>query len=1018
MMKLKLYTFFLLVFSSFSVLAQLSDLHYLPPLKQASGAFTSQALYISTPETTPFSVKVYQGNSTVELATLTVSNANTAVYNFTNGGDNDITLVSNSNTGVILNNSGLRLESANGQKFYVNWRGKSASQASSLTSKGRVALGTAFKWGGVPNKGTNYTILNSSLGIMATEDNTVINIFGYNPNCTFRSPSSATGITDDAIKITLNAGQTYVLEATITGAGSANVDGWLGASIISNKNIAVNIGEMHFQPSLVSNQDCAIDQIIPENSIGRDYIFVRGNGVNATEFPVIVATQNDTKIYVNGSTTPLATINNGDYFAIPSTFYSSSSTTSSVPGANMLVQTSQPAYAFQSLAGSSGTETVDINFIAPVNCLLSNKVDNIPDITNLVGTTINGGVTIIASSRLANSDIIVKYGNNIVPVSTLNTAEKAVAGDTNWKTFYLPGLSGNVSVNSIGPLAVGFFGFNGAAGASGYFSGFETIPTIQVKVNGNGCLPGTVLTATAGFTSYAWYNNGILVPGETSNTFTPTTAGSYNVVVSNGSCTYESAPQTVADCNPEVVLSITSNTKSAKPGNDIVFNISVKFLGYDQINNLVISNLIPTGLTVKSTTSSYGTWSGSGQSYNWNIGKMFAGENHTLTVVTTVNNITSSGEVTYRINNIQIETDGNKVADDLSESVLLYLKTLPTLGTFADFNKILRDGSFIISDPKSNGTGNFTYTSSNPSVASISDKTVILNSVGTTIITATQAGDTNYDIGFITAKLTVNPSSEILTNKGEISTTKLNFINSNGAIGSKDGITASGKIKTAKSPLITEQNLLLWLEAGETSSYNGKDNVWYDLTNNRINGIQENKLGYSASNSVNSFYFNGTNNYLSFIDGYSSTDDITYETWLFPTSFSTDFNAICNHNGWEVGMAHLQFSNGKLFLSLNNANQSPSNYNFTTNKWYHITVVYSKSAQSVKYYVNGILTNVVATGVNAPTIINRPFKIGSWDGSSRFFNGNIASFKIYSRVLSDNEVLKNFNTAKARFGVN
>lgn len=83
-------------------------------------------------------------------------------------------------------------------------------------------------------------------------------------------------------------------------------------------------------------RDAAIDQPVPENIIGKDYVFVRGNGTDQTEFPIIIGTQNGTDIFVNGSSTPIATINNGEYFEIPGSNYSSSNI-----GANMTVITSK-----------------------------------------------------------------------------------------------------------------------------------------------------------------------------------------------------------------------------------------------------------------------------------------------------------------------------------------------------------------------------------------------------------------------------------------------------------------------------------------------------------------------------------------------------------------------------------------------------------------------------------------------------------------------------------------------------
>lgn len=673
----------LCVLSSFSLAltAQLSDLHFLPPLKQRSNAFVQQLIYLSTPETTAFDVNVYRGNSTTPLATLSVSKATDATYN-PGDGDNNITLLTDANTGMVLSTAGLRFESTNGKKFYVNWRGKSANQASSLTSKGRAALGTAFKWVGAPNKGTNTSILNNSLGLMATEDNTTINIFGYNPACTFRSGTTEVGITADDITITLNKGQTYVLEAPLHATNSAQRDGWIGASITSNKNIAVSFGQMHFQPRVSGSQDCAIDQIIPENTLGKEYIFVRANGIDDLEFPVIIATQNDTKIYVNGSSTPIATINNGDYYAIPGTNYSQTSTSTSVPGANMYVRTSREAYAVQSLGGSSHDATADLNFIAPVNCLLASTVDNIPNISNIAGLTIAGGIVIIASANIADENIVVTYGSNTVATSTLTSAKKTLAGSTEWKTYYLSGLTGNVAVSANGPIAVGYFGYSGVAGASGYFSGFETIPTIEVERIGNGCLPSTILTATPGFTSYTWYRDGAVVPGITSNSYAPDVAGKFTVTVATGTCSFSSANQYIYDCSPEIIVNTTADKNGILSGETVTFQVSVRYLSDLNVDNLVLTNLVPSNVTITGTSATYGSVTNSGSTYTWNIGTMRNGEEHLLNITATGKTVTTATPGTLTVTKTQtiVGTETNKVADDFSETVTVYsaLTTEPT----------------------------------------------------------------------------------------------------------------------------------------------------------------------------------------------------------------------------------------------------------------------------------------------------------------------------------------------------
>lgn len=781
----------LLIFGITPCFAQLSDLHYLPPLKQVSGAFVDQLIYLSTPETTAFNVNVYQGTSTTPVTTLSVSKSAGATYN-PGSTDNNVTLLTADRTGLVQSNSGLRFESENDEKFYVSWRGKSANQASSLTSKGRAALGTAFKWVGAPNMGTNTSILTNSMGIMATEDNTTVNIFGYNPACTFRQGTVEAGITADNITVTLNKGQTYVLEAPATNV--ANQDGWIGASVTSDKAIAVNVGEMHYQPRVSNTQDCGIDQIIPENTLGKDYIFVRGNGIDDMEFPVIIATQNDTKIYVNGSTSPVATINSGDYYKIPATYYSQTSSTGSVPGANMFVHTSKEAYAVQSLAGTTSDATGDLNFIAPVNCLLSHTIDNISNVANMAGLTISGGITIIASTAIADENIVVTSGGGTVPTSTLTAAMRTVAGTSDWKTYYLSGLTGDVTVSSNGPLAVGYFGFSGVAGASGYFSGFETIPTIEVERIGDGCLPSTILTATPGFTAYTWYKDGVVVPGITSNSYTPNEAGKFTVTVNNGSCSYATANQYIYDCNPEIILKTTADKNGIIAGETVTFKVSVSLLSEFNVDDLVLTNLIPSNVTVTGTSATYGTVSNTGSTYTWNIGTIRNGEEHILTITATGNAVSTPTAGTLTVSKTQtitMGTEANKVPDDFEETVTVYsaLATEPAsqptglyftnTGSAAPYNNVMHftaasgaDGYLVVRQTGSAPTFVPTDGTSYSTDSEVSGGEIIYVGSNTTIteLSATSATDYHYTIyaynggGAATNYLLTNPVTAVINN--------------------------------------------------------------------------------------------------------------------------------------------------------------------------------------------------------------------------------------------------------------
>jgi len=63
---------------------------------------------------------------------------------------------------------------------------------------------------------------------------------------------------------------------------------------------------------------------------------------------------------------------------------------------------------------------------------------------------------------------------------------------------------------------------------------------------------------------------------------------------------------------------------------------------------------------------------------------------------------------------------------------------------------------FLLTPPTSNSAGAFTYTSADPSIATISGSTVTVVGIGTTTITATQAADAGYGSRSVAATFTVS----------------------------------------------------------------------------------------------------------------------------------------------------------------------------------------------------------------------------------------------------------------------
>lgn len=474
--------YLLLFFITNFCFSQLSNKHWIPPLHtRDETALNEQLLYLSTPSATPIQVSVTLGNGTpITGSPFTISR--TLPLNISVGvsqPSNAFVDVSQVNT--VISDKGFILEST--EDFYVSLRMNAQNHAETLVSKGSQGIGKRFRLGSTP-QGGDIIVRNFVSSVMATEDNTTVNLSDYNPAVIFVSSNGF--VEDNAQTFTLNRGQSVVF------SGYADVQdnwtGFIGALITSDKPVAVNTGNAH-GGSTENGSDITLDQIVSADQIGDNYIFIRGNGIDETELPLIIADSDNTEIYINGDTNPITTINAGDYYVVPANLYQGTS------HKNMFVRTSKPVFAYQLLAGDSSPATMGLNFIPPLSCFFQNSV-YLPKITEI------GSVNSYTSDLM-----ILTYSNAAISINGAaisNTLSQSVVGNSDWVTYRLSGYSGNIIVESTGPLAVGVFGFSGFAGFAGYYSGFGSAPkdtdvkvcsssTINLfdSINGNPELGGT-----------------------------------------------------------------------------------------------------------------------------------------------------------------------------------------------------------------------------------------------------------------------------------------------------------------------------------------------------------------------------------------------------------------------------------------------------------------------------------------------------------------------------------------------
>ena len=513
--------------------AQMDTEHWFAPMAastSANGFFQPENyLYLSTSETTPFPVEIYSGN--VLYTTVQVSKGSPQVidipYNF-------MMTISSSEmfTAVPM---GLHIKGT--KKFFANYRFSVPNHAEIITSKGLAGVGKNFFAVMAPLT-TSKDYLNATIGIIATEDDTSVTLSGYDPAVVFSD-----GVSSSTRTFTLKKGQSYIINA-VSDRDPANRTGLIGAKIEATHPIAVTNGNFNaiYTNENLSNNDILMDQSVPVDRLGNQFILVKGNGPynNNMESALVVASEDDTRVIINGADTGIV-LNEGDYHVFGANNYVDQSRNHY----NMSISTTKNVYVYQLLAGvglGSVYATGGFNFIPALSCFLPNKIDEISSINEIGQDLYNAKLNIISEKGAT-----VKVNGNVL--SSLE-GPFPVQGNSNWETYTVLNVSGNITVNSTKSVTAGIASGNGAVGYGGYFAGFSSVPVISKTGD---CYAGVLLQVDDSYDQYQWYFNGNPIPNETHFSINPDLYGSgnYTANITKTNCeTKLTAPYSFSACPP------------------------------------------------------------------------------------------------------------------------------------------------------------------------------------------------------------------------------------------------------------------------------------------------------------------------------------------------------------------------------------------------------------------------------------------------------------------------------------
>ena len=236
------------------------------------------------------------------------------------------------------------------------------------------------------------------------------------------------------------------------------------------------------------------------------------------------------------------------------------------------------------------------------------------------------------------------------------------------------------------------------------------------------------------------------------------------------------------------------------------------------------------------------------------------------------------------------------------------------------------------------------------------------------------------------------------------------------------------------SPNITTNGLILYMDPANPNSYTGTPPTQFSSGWNDLTSLNSGALigGYSYDSANLAFSvitatattpaWISTTNTLSFPD--SSEYSMEFSVKLRANA-GVDLHSLCGNgstNPW-VGIVGSPTS-WKFFFrdSTPSATYSysatQSNYNLSQN-WLNLSFTVATD-RTIKFYMNGVfISNVVDINGFKPssTLLNVNRLAGGYSssGNSFPFQGFISATRIYNRLLTDVEILQNYNAIKTRF---
>ena len=218
------------------------------------------------------------------------------------------------------------------------------------------------------------------------------------------------------------------------------------------------------------------------------------------------------------------------------------------------------------------------------------------------------------------------------------------------------------------------------------------------------------------------------------------------------------------------------------------------------------------------------------------------------------------------------------------------------------------------------------------------------------------------------------------------------------------------------SPRIVQDGLKFLMDIPNSKSWPGSGTTITDMIESKTGALSNAVVVDGIQGHIS---FDGSGDYLTLSETISLGGTYTWECFFKHDTVSNGgygyFNQVevANQGGFAIsegGTGHGGVAGGMYYYGGANAN-AISTIALDIDRWYHVCFVCTTSTKEVKTYINGALDS---TNTVTDTLRDGFVKIG-WNGGAWYITGDIAHYAMYTKKLSDAEVLQNYNALKGRF---